>query len=107
MNDYVTFSALVTKVNIGGLGGVFGSVNGYKLSSILHGGRRIWLADNNYYYLPSLHKVVSYKATPVRKEMVVTDGKFNFAEKFGDRKGQWNFKVDAATIYDIAFKQFK
>jgi hypothetical protein len=39
--------------------------------------------------------------------MVVTDGKFNFAEKFGDRKGQWSFKADAATIYDIAFKQFK
>jgi hypothetical protein len=106
MNDYVIISEYATPVNLSGLGGVFGIVNGFKLKSVLHGGRRISLADNTYFYVPSVNRVVTYKASKA-KELVVTNGKFNFAEKFGDRKGQWSFKPDAATIYDVAFKQFK
>lgn len=105
MKDYVTFSDVPTPVNLSGIEGRFGVVNGYKLNSVLHGGRRISLKRNTYFYVPSVNMIVTYKGSKA-KELVVADGKFNFVEKFDDRKGHWSFKPDAATIYAVAFDLF-
>ena len=107
MKDFVTFSDFPTPVNLAGLGGKFGVVNGYKLKSVLHGGRRIGLGKNTYFYLPSINRIVTYKASSARELIPNKDGKFNFRELFDDRKGSWYFHPDASTIYQIAFKTFK
>lgn len=107
MKDFVTFSDFPTPVNLAGLGGKFGVVNGYKLKSILHGGRRISLGKNTYFYLPSINRIVTYKASSARELIPNKDGKLNFRELFDDRKGSWHFHPDASTIYQIAYQTFK
>lgn len=106
MKDYVTFSDVATPVNLAGLKGKFGVVNGYKLNSVLHGGRRISLKRNTYFFIPSVGLVVTYKASFAKELHVNKDGKFNFRELFDDRKGSWHFHPDAGTIYDIAYNTF-
>lgn len=107
MKDYVTFSDFPTPVNLAGILGKFGVVNGYKLKSVLHGGRRIGLGMNTYFYVPSIHRVVTYRGSKAKELVIDKDGKFNFVEKFDDRKGHWSFKPDASTIYDIAHRTFR
>jgi hypothetical protein len=107
MKDYVTFSDFPTPVNLAGLCGKFGVVNGYKLKSVLHGGRRIGLGKNTYFYVPSINRIVTYKASKARELIQNKDGKLNFRELFDDRKGSWHFYPDASTIYQIAFNTFK
>lgn len=106
MREYITFETDPTEVQLSGICGKFGTANGYKLTSVLHGGRVISLKPMNYFYIPLIHKVVSHKATK-STEMTVSKGMFNFQEKYTDRRGAWQFKACAATIYDIAYRTFK
>lgn len=106
MREYITFETYPTSVQLSGICGKFGSTNGYKLTSVLHGGRVISLKTNDYFYIPLIHRVVSHKASK-STEMTVSKGMFNFREKYTDRRGAWQFKADARTIYDIAFRTFK
>lgn len=105
MKNYVTFSDFPTPVNLAGTCGVYGVVNGYKLKTVLHSGVRIQLGLNSYFYLPSVNRIVTYRGSKA-KELVIVDGKFNFIQKFTDRKGHWAFKPDAGTIYALANEMF-
>ena len=104
MKNYVEFSDFATPVNLAGLKDVYGVVNGYKIKSVLHGGRRISLAGNTYFYVPRVNLVVTYKANKA-KELVISEGKFNFQEKLLPR-GHWSFKADASTIFALANEIF-
>lgn len=77
--------------------------NGWKVMSILHDGRKINLANSNYYYIPYLNALVSYRGSSA-KVLTVSKDKFNFSEKLMP-KGQWNFKVDAYLFLEEAKKQ--
>ena len=86
--SFVTFSPISTSVPVSGKG----IYNGWKVNSIMHGGRKINLSTGNYYYVPYLKSFVSYrgsKAVP----LTVTKDKITFNEKLLPR-GHWAFKVD-------------
>ena len=55
--NFVNFSIVTTAVPVAALG----IVNGYKLTSILHGGRKISLEQNNYYYIPHSKSIVAFQ----------------------------------------------
>jgi archaellum component FlaF (FlaF/FlaG flagellin family) len=99
--SYVTFSAVATSVNVQ----YRGVLLGYKINSVLHGGRVISLAKNNYYYIPHSREVVSYRGTKARTMVISDDGKYNFQEKLMPR-GVVAFKVDAHQIHADAFAVF-
>lgn len=99
--SFVSFATASTDVPVEGLG----IYNGYKLNAILHGGRKINLAKNAYYYIPYKNLIVSYRGSKA-KPMVSTDGKYNFIEKFSDRKGHWAFKVDSHMLHMDCLSRF-
>ena len=79
--------------------------NGWKVMSILHDGRKINLSSSNYYYIPYMHSLVSYRGSSA-KVLKVTKDKFNLSEKLLP-KGQWNFKVDAFLFLEEAKRQLR
>jgi hypothetical protein len=84
---------------------ITGTFNGYKLKSIVHGGRVISLAKNNYYYIPHTNRVVTYKGTRA-KEMIPSKGCYNFQEKL-EPKGNWPFKPNVSDLHQEAFNIFR
>jgi hypothetical protein len=100
--QYVTFSDIPTPVMLADVG----LVNGYKLRQIVHGGRKIDLTLNDYYYLPKKCLIVSYRGTRAKVMTPTAEGTLNFIEKFKDRRGHWNFKPNASDIYACAAAKF-
>ena len=100
--DYVTFSDVATPVMMSGVG----LMNGYKLKQIVHGGRKIDLSLNDYYYVPKQRAIVSYRGTRAKIMTPTAENTLNFIEKFKDRRGHWNFKPNASDIYACAFARF-
>jgi hypothetical protein len=100
--DYVTFSDIATPVMLAGAG----LLNGYKLRQIVHGGRKIDLSLNDYYYLPKKRAIVSYRGSRAKMLVINEDGNFNFIEKFKDRRGHWNFKPNASEVISCAVAKF-
>lgn len=98
---YCHFSHTATSVNVQ----YAGVLLGYKINSVLHSGRNISLARNNYYYIPHLRTVVSYRGTKAYTMVISDDGKYNFQEKLMPR-GVVAFKVDAYQIHADAFDVF-
>ena len=99
--SFVSFATTSTSVPVAG-SGIF---NGYKVTAILHGGRKIGLSKNTYYYIPFLNRLVTYRGSKA-KVMLATDGKYNFIEKFADRQGHWAFKVDAHMFHVDCVSRF-
>jgi hypothetical protein len=100
--EYVTFSDTATPVMLSEVG----LLNGYKLRQIVHGGRKIDLTLNDYYYLPKKRAIVSYRGSKAKMLVVNDDGNFNFIEKFKDRRGHWNFKPNAEEVIRCAVSRF-
>ena len=100
--NFVNFSIVTTAVPVANLG----IVNGYKLTSILHGGRKISLEQNNYYYIPHSKSIVAFRGSKAKVLVRSDEGKYNFIEKFKDRKGHWAFKVDASMVHQAACSVF-
>lgn len=100
--DYVIFSDIATPVMLADAG----LLNGYKLRQIVHGGRKIDLSSNDYYYLPKKCAIVSYRGSRAKMLVINADGNFNFIEKFKDRRGHWNFKPSAAEVMRCAAVKF-
>ena len=98
---YVTFTQNPVSVNVS----LRGIMIGFKLVSVLHSGRVISLAKNNYYYIPKTREVVSYRGAKARVMTINDTGKFNFQEKLYPR-GVVPFKVDAAELYSSAYTVF-
>lgn len=99
--NYATFSSNLTNVNVARVG----VLNGYKVTSVLHGGRKIDLSKNSYYYIPVNRQLVSYRGTRAKVMAISADGKFNFQEKLSPR-GVIPFKVSAADLHAAAFAYF-
>lgn len=99
--SFVNFAATSTSVPVAGAG----IYNGYKVTSILHGGRNISLSRNKYYYIPFLNRLVSYRGSKA-KVMVATGGKYNFIEKFATQQGHWAFKVDSHMFHVDSVSRF-
>lgn len=97
--NYISFYGVSTDIPVKQRG----IYNGWKVMSILHDGRRISLANSNYYYIPYMKALVSYRGSSA-KCLTVSNGKFNFSEKLLP-KGQWNFKVDAFLFLEDAKSQ--
>jgi hypothetical protein len=95
--SFVTFAVTPTSVNVEGRG----ILNGYKINSVLHSGRKISLSRNSYYYIPYANLVVSYRGSMGRPMLISPDGKYNFQEKLEPR-GVVPFKVDASTLHESA-----
>lgn len=92
--SFVSFATSPTSIPVSD-SGIF---NGYKVSAILHGGRKIDLSRNTYYYIPFLNRLVTYRGSKA-KFLTATDGKYNFIEKFDDRPGHWAFKIDSQMFH--------
>lgn len=103
MADFITFSTNATAVPVE----CSGILNGYKLNSILHSGRKISLSQNAYYYIPYTNTIVSFRGSKAKPMIRSDDGKYSFIEKFTDRKGHWTFKVDSAMVHAAAFDMFR
>jgi hypothetical protein len=103
MSNFITFSTNTTAVPVEA-GGI---LNGYKLNSILHSGRKISLAQNAYYYIPYTNTIVSFRGSKAKAMVRSDDGKYSFIEKFTDRKGHWTFKVDSAMVHEAALTMFR
>lgn len=99
--NYVEITHVTTPVNISGVG----VLNGYKLKSVLHGGRVVSLTKNDYYYIPKTRQLVSYRGTKAKVMTINEYGKYNFQEKLAVR-GVVPFKVDAAELHSAAFGMF-
>ena len=99
--SYATFSTIATPVNLENIG----VVNGYKINSILHSGRKVPLTRNDYYYIPKYCLVVSYRGTKARAMTPDNKGKFNFQEKLPVR-GVVPFKADVHSLYLSADAMF-
>ena len=99
--NYANFSISSTNVNVARVG----VLNGYKVTSILHGGRKVDLSKNSYYYIPFTRELVSYRGTRAKAMTISPDGKFNFQEKLNPR-GVIPFKVSAADLHAAAFAFF-
>jgi hypothetical protein len=86
--SFVTFSTVSVSIPVKGKG----IYTGWKMTSIMHSGRKINLSNSNYYYIPFINSFVSYRGT---KAVILktTDERFNFTEKLMPR-GTWAFKVD-------------
>jgi hypothetical protein len=100
--EFVTFSDIASPVNLSGVG----LVNGYKLRVIIHGGRKIDLSSNDYYYVPKKRAIVSYRGSKGKTLVVNSEGNFNFIEKFSDRRGHWSFKPCAEDVLACAAAKF-
>lgn len=100
--NYVSFADVPTPIK---MAGVTGTMNGYKLLSIVHSGRVISLRKNTYYYIPHTNKLVSYKGTRGR-ELVANNGLYNFQEKL-EPKGNWPFKANVSDIHQEAWARFR
>ena len=98
--QYVTFSDTATPVMLQDAG-IF---NGYKLRQIVHGGRRIDLSKNDYYYIPMKCLLVSYRGARAKALKPNASGNLNFIEKLDH--GHWNFKPNASDIYAAAMARF-
>jgi hypothetical protein len=99
--SYATFSHVATPVNLENVG----VVNGYKLNSVLHSGRKVPLTRNDYYYIPRHHLVVSYRGTKARPMTPDVNGKYNFQEKLPVR-GVVPFKADVHSLHMAAELMF-
>lgn len=99
--DYVVFSPMTTAVNVEAKG----VLNGYKIQSVLHRGRTISFAKNDYYYIPKTRQVVSYRGAKAKVMVVNDQGKYNFQEKLVPR-GVVSMKVDSAELHGSATRMF-
>lgn len=101
MKDYAIFSPMVTAVNVEARG----VLNGYKINSVLHGGRSIPFTKNDYYYIPKTRQVVSYRGSKARVMVINDQGKYNFQEKLMPR-GVVSVKIDASELHSAAIRAF-
>lgn len=95
--SFVSFASTPTAVNVEGRG----ILNGYKITAVLHSGRKIGLSRNSYYYIPFTNQVVSYRGSMGRPMRISPDNKYNFQEKL-DPRGVVPFKVDASALHEAA-----
>jgi hypothetical protein len=95
--EYACFSPMATPVNLQNVG----VLNGYKITSVLHSGRRVSLAKNDYFYIPQKKLVVSYRGTKAKVMTRSPEGKYNFQEKLEPR-GVVPFKVDCESLHRAA-----
>ena len=98
--SYVNFAMNPVPVNVF----IRGIMIGFKIQSVLHSGRTVSLAKNDYYYIPHTREVVSYRGAKARV-MAINAGKFNFQEKLNPR-GVVPFKVDAPDLFAAAYAAF-
>lgn len=101
--NFVTFAVSPTAIPVS----TVGILNGYKLNSILHSGRKISLSQNSYYYIPFNNTIVTFRGSKAKPLVRSEDGKYGFIEKFTDRKGHWNFKVDSDMVHAAALSMFR
>lgn len=99
--DYIVFSPMTTAVNVEAKG----VLNGYKIQSVLHKGRAISMAKNDYYYIPKTRQVVSYRGAKAKVMVVNDQGKYNFQEKLMPR-GVVSLKVDSSELHSSASRMF-
>jgi hypothetical protein len=95
--SFVSLAVNPTAVNVEGRG----ILNGYKVTAVLHSGRKISLSKNSYYYIPFTNQLVSYRGSMGRQMLISHDGKYNFQEKLEPR-GVVPFKVDAQCFHEAA-----
>ena len=100
--DFATFEQTPTSVNLFGVG----VLNGYKLTTVLYGGRRVSLKRNNYFYVPHTNEVVTYKANVAMPTTINPQNKYNFQEKLEPR-GVVPFKVCAHELHLAAIRAFR
>lgn len=103
MSNFITFSTATASVPMKD----GGTLNGYKLNSVLHSGRKISLSLNTYYYIPFTNQVVTWKGSKAKPLTRTKDGKYSFIEKYADRQGQWPFKVDSAMVHEACWNAFR
>jgi hypothetical protein len=92
--SFITFSTVATDIPVKDKG----IYVGWKLTTVMHGGRKINVSDRNYYYIPYNSSLVSYRGTKATI-LKTTDGYFNLTEKLLPR-GSWHFKVDCFYFLD-------
>jgi hypothetical protein len=102
MKEFVRFATQPTTVKIEGIAGM---VNGYKINEFTHGGRNVNIRNQNYYYIPHLRTVVTYKATTARVMKISEKRKFNFRETLHGGYAK-TIHVDASVLFDAAAGTF-
>jgi hypothetical protein len=100
--EFVKFAHSTTSVKVEN---VLGLQNGYKINEVVHGGRRICLRNQNYFYVPSIKQVVSYKATSGKIMKINKARKFNFQETI---EGGYHktVHVGASELFEAAAQYF-
>lgn len=100
--DFVNFSPMTTSVK---LAGITGLMNGYKMLEVVHGGRHINLRPQNYYYVPHIRRIVTYKATVAREMKINKMGKLNLRDSVAHGYSK-TVQVDAHVLYQSAADRF-
>ena len=95
MTSFATFSIVTTAVPVA-TKGIF---NGYKVTSVIHSGRKISLDKNHYYYIPNTNQFVSFRGSKAKPLTINKNNKYSLIEKFSDRPGHWSFHVDAEVLH--------
>jgi hypothetical protein len=84
-----------------------GRYNGYKVTAIIHSGRKISLSKNNYFYIPYLNKFVTFRGSRGKVLTINSQNKYNMIEKFNDRAGHNPFHPDANLLHTEAMDMFR
>lgn len=95
------FAAMSTPVKVASIAGM---LNGYKIVEVIHGGRTVSLREQNYYYIPFIRRVVTYKASTAREMIVNKFRKFNFRETINGYSK--TIQVDASAVFQVAAEVF-
>lgn len=101
MTSFATFSITTTEVPVVNKG----ILNGYKVTSVLHSGRKISLDKNAYYYIPHTNQFVTFRGSRAKPLTISALNKYSMIEKYTDRRGHWNFQVDAEILH-LSAKDF-
>ncbi len=95
--SFVKFAAQATAVNMGGACGIFGVVNGYKINEVLHHGERVDVRGSEYYYIPRVNRVVSYRGSKAHEMTPSKQYKYNFRKVIGNGFAK-TYHVDCASV---------
>jgi hypothetical protein len=101
--NFVTFAAMTTPVKIENVAGM---MNGYKINEVMHTGRRVNLRPMNYFYVPALNHVVSYRGTTAKILKHTKDFKYSMREVVEGGFAKQHH-VCASSLHQAASKHFR
>ena len=99
---FATFSLETKQVPVPG-----GTINGYQIMSVIHGGRKVPMGLGHYYYVPHINTFFAVRASRSKPMPLDRNGKYRLREKFKDRQGAWAFCVDATPLHEAAIQCFR